>query len=95
MKPDINITTVDARGIINEHPMDGALVSAGSLWQLRSKEGVALVYLASLYFWRPLWFQYHYLLLTITSQIYKSILKHKAKPIVNKLVDHYKVTSLI
>jgi hypothetical protein len=50
VKPDINITTVDARGIINEHPMDGALVSAGSLWQLRSKEGVALVYLASLYF---------------------------------------------
>jgi len=50
VKPDINITTVDARGIINEHPMDGALVSAGSLWQLRSKEGVASVYLASLYF---------------------------------------------
>ncbi len=48
MKPNINITTVDVCGIINEHPMDGALVGAGSFWQLCYKEGVANVYLASI-----------------------------------------------
>jgi hypothetical protein len=32
---------------IHKHPVNGALVGAGSLWQLGSKEGVASVYLAS------------------------------------------------